>query len=186
MDSGTASTEATPTPTLLPAGKFQLNTQSGAKITFELPTPATDPALAKLEAYREKTGGKPVTYVVADVDNRNGTEMLNMYQINAFDKEGREYIFGAVWHMIDLWKPTYGSDYKYTLPGGKVLDDATGDALSNEGTELYNANLDNADVAQRLKIILASSDVDLPTEFTRVSVQPSGAGQGEDALPVQG
>jgi hypothetical protein len=56
----------------------------------------------------------------------------------------------------------------------------------SEGVDLYNANLNDAGVAQRAKIILASTDVDLPTEFTRVSVQPSGAGQGEEASPVQG
>jgi hypothetical protein len=163
-----------------------LDTQSGAKITFKLPTPVTDPALAKLEAFRKKAGGKPVSYIVADVDNRNGTEPVNMYQINAFDKEGREYTFGAVTDVLDTWKPTYRNDYEYKLPDGRVVDQATGSALSREGTELHNSNLIGADVAERAKIILATTDVDLPDGFTRVSVQPSGAGEGEDAVPVQG
>jgi hypothetical protein len=163
-----------------------LDTQSGTKITFKLPTPVTDPALAKLEAFRKKAGGKPVSYIVADVDNRNGTEPVNMYQINALDKEGREYTFGAVTDVLDTWKPTYRNDYEYKLPDGRVVDQATGSALSREGTELHNSNLIGADVAERAKIILATTDVDLPDGFTRVSVQPSGAGEGEDAVPVQG
>jgi hypothetical protein len=184
--SETASPGATPTPTVLPVAKFELKTQSGAKIEFELPTPVTEPALAKLEAYRKKTGGKPVTYVVADVDNRNGTEVVNMYQINAFDREGREYTFSAVRQAIEVWKPTYRNDFEYKAPDGRVLDHATGSALNDEGSELYNANLNDAGVAGRAKIILASTDVDLPTEFTRVSVQPSKEGSGEDAIPVRG
>lgn len=185
-DAGTASAEATPAPAVLPARKFTLNTRAGAKITFELPTPATDPALAKLEAFREKMGGKPVSYVVADVDNRTGSEPVKMYQINAFDKEGREYTFGAVTEVLETWKPTYRNDFEYKLPDGRVVDHATGSALSDEGSELSDANLNGDDVAERAKIVLASTDVDLPDEFSRVSVQPSGSGQGEVAIPVQG
>lgn len=176
---------ATPTPTVLPAGEFELNTVSGAKIKFTLPTPATDPALAKLEAFRKKTGGKPVSYILADVDNRQGTELVNMYQINVFDKEGREYTFSGVTDVLRTWEPRQGTDYVYRMPDGRVLDEATGSAWSSEGSELYNANQNGADVAERAKIILASADADLPDEFTRVSVQPSGMGQGEDAIPAQ-
>jgi len=179
-----ATTTASPTPTTLPAGKFKLSTLSGAEITFTLPTPVTDPAVAKLEAFRKKAGGEPVAYVVADVDNRKGTEYVNMYQINAFDAEGIQYTFSGVNDMLKLWGPTYGSDYKYTLPNGKVLDDATGDALSREATTLNNANLNGADVAERKKMILASPIAALPKEFSRVSVQPSGGGEGEDAQPA--
>jgi len=185
-DGGTASAEATPAPTVLPARKFTLNTRAGAKITFELPAPATDPALAKLEAFREKAGGKRVSYVVADVDNQTGTEPVNMHQINAFDKEGREYKFGAVTEVLETWKPTYRNDFEYKLPDGRVVDNATGRALGNEASELSDANLNGADVAERAKIVLASIDFDLPDEFSRVSVQPSGSGQGEVAIPVQG
>lgn len=185
-DAGTASTESTPAPTALPAAKFTLNTQTGAKITVEFPTPATDPALETLEAFRKKTGGKPVSYVVADVDNRAGTEPVKMYQINAFDKEGREYTFGTVSEVLDTWKPTYRNDFEYKLPDGRIVDNATGSALSKEASELHDANLNGADVAKQAKIVLASIDVDLPDEFSRVSVHPSGSGQGEDATPIPG
>lgn len=131
-------------------------------------------------------GGKPVSYVVADVDNRTGSEPVKMYQINAFDKEGREYTFGAVTEVLETWKPTYRNDFEYKLPDGRVVDHATGSALSDEGSELSDANLNGDDVAERAKIVLASTDVDLPDEFSRVSVQPSGSGQGEVAIPVQG
>lgn len=181
-----ASAEVAPTPTVLPAHEFTLDTQSGAKITFGLPALATDPALAKLEAFRKKTGGKPVSYIVADVDNRNGTELVKIYRINAFDKEGREYTFGAVTDVLETWKPTYRNDFEYKLADGRVVDQATGSALTREATELRNSNLNDADVAERAEVILATTDVDLPDKFTRVSVQPSRAGEGADAVPVQG
>jgi len=181
----TAEVTPTPTSTTLPAGKFKLTTLlSGADITFTLPTPATDPAVAKLEAYRGKTGGAPVSYLVAEVDNRKGTDFVNMYQVNAFDADGKQYTFSTVTDSLKLWGPSYGEDYKYTLPSGKVLDDATGSALSSEATELHNANLNGVDVAEKATIVLASSNATLPTEFTRVSVQPSGGGEGEDATPA--
>lgn len=180
-----SSPSVTPTPGTLPAGKFALSTLSDAKITFELPTPATDPALAELEAFRQKTGGEPVSYIVADVDNRTGILLVNMYQVSAFDIEGREYTFHAVHDVLKLWEPSYGSDHVYRMPDGRVVDEDTGGARDHEASELYNANLNGADVAERAKIILASTDVDLPDEFATVSVQPSGGGEDEDAIPVQ-
>jgi hypothetical protein len=85
--------EATPTPTAttLPAGKFKLTTLSGAEVTFTLPTPATHPAVKDLEALRVKAGGAPVSYLVAEVDNRKGTGRVNMYQVDAFDAEGAQF-----------------------------------------------------------------------------------------------
>lgn len=179
-----ATTEAPPSPTVLPAGKFELDTKTGAKITFELPTPVTDPTLAKLEAYRKKTGGKPVTYVVADVDNRQGTEAAGIYHLDAFDKEGKRYTFSTVTDAIDLWQPTYGQGDVYRLPNGRALDDATGTSLNNEGVDLHNAHLHGVDKAERATLVLASTEVDLPKEFTRVSIRPSGLEEGQDAKPV--
>ncbi|PTT66829.1 hypothetical protein, partial [Arthrobacter sp. HMWF013] len=157
------------------------STKSGADITFNLPTPATDPAVADLEAYRVKVNGAPVSYLVADVDNRKGTERVNMYQVSAFNQEGRQYTFSTVTDAIDIWKPSYQADGTYLMPNGEVLSDAAGAPLSSEATDLYNANIDDADVAERTTIILASTDTDLPDKFTRVSVLPSGGmGMGED------
>lgn len=179
-----ASDSATPPTTTLPAGKFKLTTISGADITFTLPTPATDPAVKALETYRKKMGGAPVSYLVADVDNRKGTKAVNMYMVSAFDAEGIQYTFSTVTDVIDLWKPTYQADNTYMLPSGKVISGDAGSPLSGEGVELYNANINDADVAERTKIILASTITQLPKEFARVSVQPSGGGEGEEAQPA--
>lgn len=171
-------------PSVLPAGKFKLTTKAGAEITFTLPTPATDPRVKALEAFRVKAGGAPVAYLVADVDNRKGSDVVNLYMVSAFDADGIQYTFSTVTDAIDIWKPTYQADGTYKMANGKVLDDATGSPLSEQGTDLYNANINDADKAERTTIILQSPVVDLPDTFTRVSVQPSGAGEGEDATPA--
>lgn len=168
----------------MPAGDFELTTQSGAEITFTLPTPPTDPAVAELEAFRDKAGGAPVTYLVAKVDNREGSEPVNMYMVAVFDEEGRQYTFSPVIDALNSWKPSLDSDYKYKLPDGTVLDDAAGDELSRSAADLNNENLGEVDPDERATVVLASTDVDLPREFTRVSVQPSGMGDGEEAKPA--
>ena len=71
-----------------------------------------------------------------------------------------------------------------SMPSGKVLDEATGDALQAEATTVHNAHINTADKGEKATIVLASSNGTLPTEFTRVSVQPSGGGEGEDATPA--
>ncbi|WNT44927.1 hypothetical protein SEA_ABBYDAISY_32 [Arthrobacter phage AbbyDaisy] len=171
-------------PSVLTAGKFKLTTASGAEIAFTLPTPATDPRVKALEAFRVKTGGAPVAYLVADVDNRRGSVAVNMYMVSAFDADGIQYTFSTVTDAIDSWKPTYQADGTYKMPNGKVLDDAAGGPLTAQGTDLYNANINDADKGERTTIILQSPIVDLPDTFARVSVQPSGAGEGEDATPA--
>ena len=178
--------EATPTQTAttLPAGKFKLTTLSGAEVTFTLPTPASHPAVKDLEALRVKAGGKPVSYLVAEVDNRKGTERVNMYQVDAFSEDGAQFQFSDAATLTNLWSPSYGADGSYTMPSGKVLDAATGAALQVEATEVHNAHLNDADKGEKATIVLASSNATLPSEFTRVSVQPSGGGEGEDATPA--
>lgn len=180
---GSTAPPATPTASALPAGKFKLTTQSGAQITFTLPTPATDPSVADFEAYRADVGGAPVSYLVADVDNRKGTAFVNMYRVDAFDAEGKKYSFSTVTDVLDKWRPSYSEGNKYTLPNGKVLEGEAGRTLYNRGVDLSNASIYGADIAERATIVLASADVGLPKEFTRVAVQPSGMGAGEEATP---
>ncbi|WP_461174614.1 hypothetical protein M1D93_08140 [Arthrobacter sp. Z1-9] len=168
----------------MPAGPYRLTTASGAEITFALPTPATDPAVAAIEAYRVKVGAAPVAYLVADVDNRKGTEPLNMYMVTAFDDEGRQFTFSSVADAIHGWAPTYSYDFKWSM-GGKQLDEAVGAGLKREANDLYNGEVSNVDTAERSTVILASPDAELPAGFARVAVQASGMGEEEEARPAR-
>ena len=164
---------------------YKLTTELGADITFRLPTPASDPAVAAIEAYRVKVGAGPVSYLVADVDNRQGTALVNMYMVKAFDGEGRQVTFSSVTELIHSWAPTYSYDYKWTIGDGRVLDEAVGAELRREANDLYKANINDAGIAERTTIILASADTELPAEFTRVAVQSSGTEDEEEARPAR-
>lgn len=132
-----------------------------------------------------KTGGAPVSYLVADMDNRKGNGSLNMYRVSAFDQEGRKYTFMNVSDFIDQWSPKYGEDGKYRNAAGRVLDDATPLALRNESADLDNNVIVHfVQIAERATFVLACKDVDLPIAFTRVAVEPAGMGPGEEAQPA--
>ena len=69
-------------------------------------------------------------------------------------------------------------------PSGKVIPGDAGTPLSNEGSDLHNTFNEYVDVAERKTVVLQSATTEIPAEFTRVSVQPSGGGEGEDATPA--
>ncbi|WP_457963200.1 hypothetical protein M1E17_17350 [Arthrobacter sp. D1-29] len=131
-----------------------------------------------------KAGGAPVSYLVADVDNRKGTSAIDMFMVSALNKEGRQYTFSSVTDALDVWAPSYGSDLLWKNSRGEVLDEATGDDLEREGVALKNANINQSNVGERATIILASTDAELPPQFRRVTVQPSATGEEEEAKPA--
>lgn len=115
----------------MPAGKFKLTTLANADITFTLPTPVTDPAVAELEAYRAKVEGAPVTYLVADVDNRKGADRVNMYLVSALDEKGREYTFSKVTGAIKTWALSYQADGTYLMPMARSFLTPSGPLLAS-------------------------------------------------------
>lgn len=123
-----------------------------------------------LEAYREKAGADPVGYISVDVDNRQGTALINMYEVAVFDASGQKYVYQTPDSsgMIDEWQDALGG-----------IDDT---ASYNEGVELSNEYMHGVDPHERSTMILVGPP--LPAEFSVVSVQPSGAGNAGDAVPV--
>lgn len=138
-----------------------------------------------MEAFRVKAGAAPVSYLVADVDNRQGTDFINMYSVSAFDQAGRKYTFMNASDLIGKWAPTFGADYKYRAPGGQILDEATGKALQNQEFDVSKTLVSGAQIAERATFILTCKDVDLPAAFTRVTVAPKGGFSEEVAQPAQ-
>lgn len=173
-------TTAPPEAELYPAGAFELTSIAGAEITFDLPTDASDERLAEIEQFRANTGGEPVSYIVVEVDNRNGTDDVMLENIDVFDEDGTKYEFTDITNFIDEWSPYYSEDYEWVLPDGSVMPEEEGDALNNRGVDLYNANLGEIAVAENSIVILALQDVDLPSEFTRVVVVPDPFAEEEE------
>ncbi|QIK62329.1 hypothetical protein G7068_03240 [Leucobacter viscericola] len=185
--SGTDATQAeAEAPTLFPAGPFEFTTETGAKITFDLPSAADDERIADIEKYRVDTNASPVTYVIANVDNRKGTDYAGLTNVSAFDKEGRKYEFTEVFKTISDWQPYYSEDHEYVMPDGSKVAEDVGTELYNRGIDIYNKFLKGPAPAEQGTVVLVSKDVDLPSEFTRVAVTAGEFGTpAGDATPAK-
>src|SRR5690625_1794317 len=84
-------------------GTYRVHAMSGTEIEFELPTPADHEDLAAIEQYRQEAEIEPVTYIIVDVDNRQGTDTAQMNTVAVYDTEGNEYEFGKLEHLLTDW-----------------------------------------------------------------------------------
>ncbi|MGP5921638.1 hypothetical protein, partial [Brachybacterium alimentarium] len=73
-------------------GSYFLEGSTGVQAIAEIGAEAP----SELEAMRESLGADPVTYVRFDVDNRNGTEEIGMYELTMYDAAGEEYRFSPI------------------------------------------------------------------------------------------
>jgi|SRR5690625_289679 len=149
-------------------GTYRLHAIEGAEIEFDLPTDPNHELLQDLESFRQDIDGPSATYIVADVDNRNGTIEMNIPKISVYDEDGTEYEFQALGNTLLEWEPEYDDSYYYWETYDQILE--------------FQDELDNgADVAERSATVLLYHGDDLPDEFTRVAVQPYGMGTPEEA-----
>lgn len=173
---------------VMQAGEYETYSAEGAHITFELPTSVGNDELTGIEQYRQDVQADPVTYLVADVDNRQGTGPINMYQVKAFDEDGNTYEFSGVSEYIGDIAPSTDwdeDDGTYLLPDGTRLPQEEGSDLHSQSIDLHNEYLHGVDAAARDTMVLVYEGDDLPTEFTRVAVWPNGAFEEAEAYPVQ-
>lgn len=158
------------TPSSYPAGEdYWFYSPDSAIGKFTLPDPEP---YAPAERLREQVGGQPVSYVTVTVDNRNGMSGVNMYELAAFDEDGAKYTFQSLEHVLNLWSATLGIETDEEI------------SLYNEFVDLTNEHMSYADVGQVEEFIMASEEADLPESFTRVTVQPHGAGEPTDVFPT--
>lgn len=170
------------------AGEFEVYTMDGGHVTFDLPADPNSEELAAIEEYREDVSADPVTYLIADVDNRDGTDSINMYQVTAFDQDGTSYEFSGISEYISDIAPSTdwdSEDGSYLLPDGTRLPREQGFDLYNQSIDLHNEHLHGASPAERKTMILVHEGDDLPDEFTRVAVWPNGAFEEVEAYPVE-
>ncbi|WP_262103462.1 hypothetical protein [Arthrobacter sp. Marseille-P9274] len=164
-------------------GEFELTTADGARITMQIPS---DPP-ADIEGFRKDVGADPVTYMTAQIDNRKGSTSVGLYQVTLYDPEGNTYVFedASVSH-IGEWGPTYTEDYEYLLSDGTKLDEATGEALNSQSTDLYNKYLNsgNVDPLAKGEAVMIGAFDKVPEEITGVAVEAYGMGEPELAAPA--
>lgn len=123
--------------------------------------------VAEYEELRESVDADEVTYITVTVDNREGMEGVNMYDLSAYDEDGREYSFTDVGDALDEWRDLVGDDTEHY----------------NRFIDAGNESMTYADPGQVAEFVMVSEKTDLPDEFTRVGIQAHGASQPVEAHP---
>ena len=149
-------------------GTYRVHAVSGTELEFELPADLDHEAVTELEALREDLDIEPVTYITAEIDNRQGDTLAALPQISVFDEAGTEYEFKALPYALPEWEPEYDDSDHYW---------DTYDQL-NELEDQYH---DTASPAGVGSTVLIYQGDDLPDQFTRVATWPNGAAQADDA-----
>lgn len=137
--------------------------------------------VAEYEELRESVGADPVTYLTVDVDNRQGLEGANMYQVLAYDESGREYEFNGIDDQLNEWQSTIDTDAYYSGEPGE------GEAEMELYDQFTGAEIDAGDyanVGQVQRFVMTSDDTELPAEFTHVTVHVHGADHGTSIFPA--
>jgi len=153
-------------------GTYRVHATSGTELEFQLPADTSHEAVTEIDALREELGIEPVTYITADIDNRQGDTLAALPQINVYDADGTEYEFKSLPYSLPEWEPEYDDSDHYwdTYDRLKELEDQYDDAASPAGVG---------------STVLIYQGDNLPTQFTRVATYPNGAGQADDAYLVE-
>lgn len=153
------------------------STDTGAQLTMTVGAqPGDDEEVAWLEEYREDAGAEPVAYVVTDVDNRDGSELINMYSITFYDEEGNASTCEGPDTFVDeTWEPVwlYGSTDKdeYESAGGEPMDYDEAEELSRRANEHeYSTGVSPHERATMVSICPG----ELPERAVAVEVMPRG------------
>jgi hypothetical protein len=136
--------------------------------TIEVVKPI-DPRVAKIEAYRKLAHGHSVTYVVATVDNTNGTEGSNMYAVDIVTGEGQQITAMGVSEAFSPWMDHFEHGGNFA-PGYN-----TGVDLSNR----YQFGLDPG--AKGTAILVTRRPV---ASIMRMFVYPDGGMEQVEATPI--
>src|SRR5690625_4905323 len=149
-------------------GTYRVHAVTGTELEFELPADLDHEAVAEIDALREDLDIEPVTYITADIDNRQGDTLAALPQISVFDETGTEYEFHALPYSLPEWEPEYDDSDHYwdTYDRLNELEDQYHDTASPSGVG---------------STVLIYQGDDLPTQFTRVATYPNGAAQADDA-----
>lgn len=181
-DTSASPTATETTPQTYEAGEYTLtDVYSGGDATFTFPAndaPEVTPLSDHLAAINAPL--QDVTYMVADLDNRNGTEKLNPNEFTMTDEEGNLYTFVQTSSLLGDYSvsmewPDDVEDPYYIDASGTVIPEDQYDVLSSEGTDLYNDSLNGAAPGQRRTVVYAydGSSGPLPTEFTNITMDGS-------------
>lgn len=174
--------------TAMEPGEYELQGSEGGHMVFDLPTDPSDEAVADVAQYFDDLGVGPVTFIVVDVDNRDGEQLIKIPELAVFDPEGNEYEFENLGWSMTEWQAERSwetEDEEFWLPDGTPIDVDTYADLYDQYEDLEESLTSSVSPSGRDDLVLAYVGDDFPDEFTRVTLLPYGAGYEEDALPTE-
>lgn len=152
----------TATPTIMKPGRYTFENATGAKGIMQIPGKPD----AEIERLRALAQGAPkVTYLTVKVDNRQGTEGVNMYGVSIFTPAGEELQYKNVDDYINSIRP--------------------GDApaeIYNQFIEAGNKHMAMANPKGVKDFVLSGPAV--PAEIAGISVYPAGGFDPVEAVPA--
>src|SRR5699024_12698765 len=75
---------------IMEGGEYEIYSMDGAHIVFDLPSDSSSDELKEIEQYRETLEADPVTYLIADEENRDGAASASRRSVSVFDGDGKE------------------------------------------------------------------------------------------------
>lgn len=142
-------------------GAYTFENATGTVGTLSIPgTP--DPEIEKLRTF---VGGKPITYLTVEVDNRKGTVGVNMYGVSIFTPDGQELKYVNADSYINAMRPANAPADVY-----------------NQFFELGNKHVGMAKPLATKDFVLVGPAV--PEVITGVTVYPTGGANPVHALPA--
>lgn len=131
----------------------------GAVGTILVPANIKDPRLEPYGDYRRAANARPITYLIAQVDNQSD-DTINMYEVVVVTNDGRQIEATSISNYIDTWRDSFAGE--------------DGDVKKyNQGIELSNSsNFYLLPGAKGTAFLGATQPI---TTVKRVFVYPAGA-----------
>ncbi len=131
----------------------------GATGVVTVPTSVSDARVAEYEAYRQSAGAIEVTYVVTEIDNTGGADVVTMYKIVIVTGDGSQIEVPPIGVRLETWRDAFSA------PGTSNAE------AYNRGVALHEA-VTSVKPGTRGRLINAAAQ--LVPSVARVFVYPTG------------
>jgi len=102
-------TSPIPSPKVLAGPGLYAFTYEGAVGTVQVPANIKDPRLEKYGDYRRLANARPITYLIAQVDNRSN-DVITMYEVVVVTDSGQQIEATSISNYVDMWQDAFVGD----------------------------------------------------------------------------
>ncbi|MER7247766.1 hypothetical protein [Kribbella sp. NPDC000426] len=92
--------------------------------TIQVPANIKDPRLERYGDYRRLANARPITYLIAQVDNQSD-DTINMYEVVVVTNDGQQIEATSISNYVDTWRDAFSGE------GGDARNYNRGIELSN-------------------------------------------------------